>query len=80
MADMPATDAGLQYLRGFVVGLMRQAELPHRQVTVMHRDLFRRAGIPWKDGQSMDALLASLDRPQLRALMDLLREDDIEED
>lgn len=79
MADRTATPEGLQYLRGFAHGLMRQAELPHREVTVMHRDLFKRAGIAWRDGQAMDALLGSLDITQLRALIDELRDDDLED-
>ncbi len=55
-----ATADGVQYLRGFAVHVLRDAELPHRQVTVMHRDIFRRAGIEWLDGQSMDTCLAGL--------------------
>jgi hypothetical protein len=75
-----STPEGLQYLRGFAHGLIRQAELPTRQVTVMHRDLFKRAGIPWCDGQDLQALLDTLERPQLAALIDQLRDDEQEED
>lgn len=75
MADATAT-SGLQYLRGFTHRLLREAELPYRQVTVMHRDLFRRAGIEWRDGQSMVSLLDSLNLQQLRALVDQLRDGD----
>lgn len=75
-----STAEGVQYLRGFAVHLLRDAELPHRQVTVMHRDIFRRAGIEWLDGQSMDACLAGLSQQQLRTLIDQLRDDDQDEE
>lgn len=75
-----ATADGVQYLRGFAVHVLRDAELPHRQVTVMHRDIFRRAGIEWRDGQSMDTCLAGLSQQQLRALIDQLRDDDQDEE
>lgn len=80
MAEATPTREGLQYLRGFAHGLIRQAELPHRCVTVMHRDIFKRAGIVWRDGQDMGELLDSLERQQLRALIDELRGDDQEDD
>ncbi len=72
--------SGSQYLRSFAFYLMRDAELPDRQVTVMHRDLFRRAGIEWRDGQSMASLLDSLNLQQLRALVDQLRDGDDDEE
>ncbi|MDZ7473753.1 hypothetical protein U5F73_01835 [Stenotrophomonas pavanii] len=46
----------------------------------MHRDLFRRAGIEWRDGQSMASLLDSLNLQQLRALVDQLRDGDDDEE
>ncbi|MBH1577316.1 hypothetical protein I5U07_22045 [Stenotrophomonas maltophilia] len=64
----------------FAERLLREAELPYRQVTVMHRDLFRRAGIEWRDGQSMASLLDSLNLQQLRALVDQLRDGDDDEE
>ncbi|WP_242875635.1 hypothetical protein [Stenotrophomonas maltophilia] len=79
MADATATSR-LQYLRGFAHQLLREAELPDRQVTVMHRDLFRRAGIDWRDGQNMASLLDSLTLQQLRALVDQLRDGDDDEE
>jgi len=72
--------SGPQYLRSFAFHLMRDAELPERQVTVMHRDLFRRAGIEWRDGQSMASLLDGLNLQQLRALVDQLRDGDDDEE
>ncbi len=75
-----STAEGTQYLRGFAVQVLRDAELPHRQVTVMHRDIFRRAGIEWLDGQSMDTCLAGLSQQQLRTLIDQLRDDDQDEE
>lgn len=80
MAIKTSTPEGLQYLRGFAHGLIRQVELPHRQVTVMHRDIFKRAGIAWRDGQDMAALLGTLNRGQLVALIDQLRDDGQEND
>lgn len=62
--------------RGYVSALLRQQELPSDIVTVMHRDIFRRAGITWKDGQRMDGMLASLSLDELKRLADQLREDD----
>lgn len=79
MAEQAATPEGLQYLRGFAHGLIRRAELPHRQVTVMHRDIFKRSGITWQDGQDMARLLDSLDREQLRALINELRDEEEED-
>ncbi|HGM7330852.1 TPA: hypothetical protein ACKQA1_001901 [Stenotrophomonas maltophilia] len=78
MADF--NTSGSQYLRSFAFYLMRDAELPDRQVTVMHRDLFRRAGIEWRDGQDLVELLASLDLQQLRGLIGQLRDANGEED
>ncbi|MGH8053565.1 MAG: hypothetical protein ACREP4_06570 [Stenotrophomonas sp.] len=72
-ADLPSQ-------RQFIRALMRDAELPTRQVTVMHRDIFRRAGVSWTDGQAMDNLLDSLNLHDLHRLTDELRDDDIEED
>ncbi len=72
-ADMPSQ-------RQFVRMLMREAELPVREVTVMHRDIFRRAGVDWIDGQSMDRLLDSLSIHELHRLTDQLRVDEVEEE
>lgn len=74
--NVNATPSQQQY----VLSLMRAQELPTRQVTVMHRLIFGRANVPWKDGQKMDALLASLNQRQVDALVSELREDDQEED
>lgn len=70
----------LKYLQLFAERLLREAELPHRQVTVMHRDLFRRAQIQWRDGQDMAGLLDSLNLQQLRALVDQLHDGDDDEE
>ncbi|HIE5969061.1 TPA: hypothetical protein ACXN3R_001000 [Stenotrophomonas maltophilia] len=80
MADTPPSNNGLQHLRWFAESLMRDAELPDRQVTVMHRDLFRRAGIQWRDGQDLVELLASLDLQQLSSLISQLRDVDDDEE
>ncbi|AMV00304.1 hypothetical protein [Xanthomonas citri] len=73
-------DNGLQYLRDFTQRLLREAELPHRQVTVLHRDIFKRAGIPWRDSQDMAEVLGTLSHAQLRALVDELRDDNQEDE
>lgn len=62
--------------RDYVRVLLRRRELPTRQVTVMHRDVFARAGVPWNDGQSMEALLSALDKDALIGLARQLRGDD----
>ncbi len=74
--NVKATSSQQQY----VLALMRAQELPTRRVTVMHRLIFGRANVPWKDGQKMDELLASLDQRQVDALVSDLRDDDQEED
>lgn len=72
---MTTTQAELANARERVQMLMRKRELPLRQVTVMHRDLFGAAGIDWKDGQSMDALLGSLHMGELIRLATQLRDE-----
>lgn len=74
--NVKATPSQQQY----VLALMRAQELPTRRVTVMHRLIFGRTNVPWKDGQKMDELLASLDQRQVDALVNDLRDDDQEED
>ena len=74
--NVKATPSQQQY----VLALMRAQELPTRRVTVMHRLIFGRTNVPWKDGQKMDELLASLDQRQVDALVNNLRDDDQEED
>lgn len=74
------SESGLAFLQGTAVGLMRLAELPIDRVTVMHRDLFKRAGIEWRDGESMDARMSTLTADQLDGVIEQLRDDDTEED
>lgn len=76
----PVTEGGLAYLRGFVVGLLRKAELPTRQVTVLHRNLFQKARIEWVDGENLDARLGTCTREQLRSLIEQLRDPEDEDD
>lgn len=52
---------------------LRQRELPTDVVTVMHRDLFRQADVPWRDGFPLDAELCALTKEQAARLADLLR-------
>jgi hypothetical protein len=63
----------------YALRLLREAELPTREVTVMHRLIFQRAGIPWKDGQNMGELLGSLTGAGMGRLIDQLRDDEQEE-
>lgn len=70
------TEQDLARLRQFVRALMRDAELPQREVTVMHRNVFQRAGVEWKDGQKMDECLSQLTMRQLRGLVDQLRDEE----
>lgn len=82
MALAQATTSSTPHQRLFARSLMRQAELPALQVTVMHRDLFRQCGIEWVDGERMDPRLESLTREQISSLIDALRQrigDDDEE-
>ncbi|HDS1510340.1 hypothetical protein [Stenotrophomonas geniculata] len=67
-------------MREFALRLLREAELPHRQVTVMHRDIFAKAGIVWQDGQDMNLVLSGLNTWQLLALIYQLRDGDEDEE
>ena len=49
MAITTVREAELANYRDYVIGLMRKAELPTRTVTVMHRNLFAHAEVPWRD-------------------------------
>lgn len=85
MAIVTVQQAEQANYRDYVMTLLRKAELPTRRVTVMHRNVFAHAEIPWADGQAMDELLSSLHMGQLIALKRQLvvaanAEDDDEED
>lgn len=73
---MTKQQTALAEYRDYVRGLLRKRELPTRQVTVMHRDLFGLAGIAWRDGQAMDELLGSLHMGDLIALAKQLRDEE----
>jgi hypothetical protein len=60
--------------REFIRRLLCQTELPTRQVTVMHRDLFDKAGIAWVDGADMNATLRAVSKPAAHRLIDAIRE------
>ena len=62
--------------RDYIRDLLRKRELPMRQVTVMHRDVFGLAGVPWRDGQQMEELLSTLHMGELIALANQLRDDE----
>ena len=52
--------------------LLQELELPVEQVTVMHRDLFKAAGIAWVDGASLSATLRGVSQPAASRLISLL--------
>lgn len=80
MAASQKANADLANYRDYVRELLRKRDLPQRQVTVMHRDLFGLAGVPWRDGQSMEELLSCLHMGELIALANQLRDNDEESD
>jgi len=53
---------------------LRQLELPVEQVSVMHRDLFRAAGIAWSDGADMDTTLRAVSMSAASRLINALKE------
>lgn len=59
--------------RDFIRTLMRELELPRDRVTVMHRDLFARAGIPWRDGVELAAEINTISPDQAHALITQLK-------
>lgn len=51
-----------------------EQDLPTDRVTVMHRDLFQQAGVPWNDGKDLDGELCAMTKAQASSLLDKLRE------
>lgn len=74
--DMRATPSQRAYIRA----LLDARELPVDVVTVLHRDIFRRAGVGWQDGQRMDELLATLNWADIDRLVSELRDDEEDDD
>lgn len=66
----------LAYTRLWIRSLLYRRELPSSHVTVMHRDIFVRAGLEWVDGSRMDDFLGSLNQEQLRRLAAELKGDE----
>lgn len=60
--------------RQLINHLLREAQLPTLQVTVLHRDLFRKAGIAWEDGADLYATLRAVSKPAAHRLIDAIRE------
>ncbi len=58
--------------RLYIRTLMRGMELPTDTVTVMHRNRFKRAGVPFNDGKPLDAELCALRKEQASALIKTL--------
>lgn len=77
---MAKTNSETASYRDYVRDLLRKRELPMRQVTVMHRDVFGLAGVPWRDGQQMEELLSTLHMGELIALANQLRDDEESDD
>jgi hypothetical protein len=77
---MAKTQADRSRLEGRIWARLHEAELSMREVTVMHRDIFRRAGIEWQDGQPMEEVISSVSDDQLRRLLAELPNEDEEED
>lgn len=73
MIRASAPHAATPEQRRYIRGLMRQLELPIDRVTVMHRDLFRTAGIAWRDYVDLEAELSLLTLAQAGALIDALK-------
>jgi hypothetical protein len=51
---------------------LQQRELPMDRVTVMHRDLFARAGIAWNEGVDLDGELQALSKVEASRLISQL--------
>lgn len=66
--------------RAYIVSLLKKRELPHDTVTVMHRDIFRRCGVPFSDGASLALTLDLLTFREASNLIGELRDDDKERD
>lgn len=78
--SLPVTTSQIAAYRDYIRDLLRKRELPMRQVTVMHRDVFGLAGVPWRDGQQMEELLSTLHMGELIALANQLRDDEESDD
>lgn len=61
--------------KSYLQQLLQQLELSTRVVTIGHRNLFSRAGVPWREGQSLDALLDTLSKHDASALITELEEE-----
>lgn len=58
--------------RSAIRARLLDAHLPTDRVTVMHRDLFARAGVPFNQGADLDAELCAMTREQASSLLDQL--------
>lgn len=66
-------------VRAHLAFLMEEQGMPLDRLTLAHGWALDAARIPWRLGQSVNALLDSLSPKQAEALVSLLREDDMEE-
>ncbi|GGK08766.1 hypothetical protein [Luteimonas terricola] len=62
--------------RATIQRLLRAQELPLDVVTFGHKIPFAAAGVPWRNGDSLDMRLAMISREQASALITELQEDD----
>jgi hypothetical protein len=52
---------------------LRNQDYPTDRVTVMHRDLFQTAGVPWNEGKDLDGELCAMNREQASRLLRQLK-------
>lgn len=52
---------------------LRAQNYPMDRVTVMHRDLFAAASVPWRNGNELDAELCTFTKEQASVLIRVLK-------
>lgn len=73
LADRNANQRSTPHQRLHLRTLLSDAELPLDRVSVMHRPLFEKAGVPWENGANLDGVLSSLSKPDISRLIDAAR-------
>lgn len=68
-AASPATS----YQRLAIRGELYQQGYPRDVITLMHRDLFQTANVPWNEGKNVDAELCAMNREQASRLLRQLK-------
>lgn len=67
--DAGASSPSTSHQRLAIRGELYQQDYPRDRVTVMHRDLFAAAGVPWNEGKELDAELCAMNRAQASSLL-----------